>query len=200
MSDSKFNDINLEFKDITRFVNQIEKQFGTYLFNKYVKTQLTKDYKIKYNEIKKLKHNNLNNIECEDVKCVDEEDDDIECEEDVYINNNIRKEYIKYNKSFYYTKPGLIMQIDLIKKDINDIKKANMLYFKYPELEKKQQKTDYGFPDKYRCNYIRLKNHKIQRCKNKISEEDVNDLMCLLHINTENTYKDKYYKMYNKYK
>lgn len=162
--------IDLQLKDLTQYINNIEKRFGNYLFNKYVIPKTTINFKIRTPDISKE-----------------------------YINKCINDEFKKFKLNFYFTKANLITQYDIIKTDVFDIKKANMLYFRYPELEKKKTRTEYGYPDKYRCNFIRMNKHKMSRCKSKITddEEFSDGMMCSKHLGIDNIYRVKYYEIYN---
>lgn len=129
----------------------------------------------------------------------------------------IKLERDKFKNEFFINKPQIINQEQQIRIDIDDIKKANDIYEKYPDYEKKVTKTVYGYPDRYRCNYIILNKHKYYRCKakvlidkdtkeqinNNLPIEEYNDLIyeeyCSHHINNENTNLDTYIKLINKY-
>jgi hypothetical protein len=174
----KMSSINLEldFNLITSYINSIEMRFGNYLFDKYVKVKLDKgDIKVDKGDIKV--------------------DNKLESKKEINVM------YEKFKKKFYYKKKNLITQNEIIKKDIYDITNANNLYSKYNDVKENMDgKTLYGYPDKMRCNYIRMDKHKMQRCKNKISKDDIYDLMCCKHVNLENIYRENYYKLYNKIK
>jgi len=188
------NSINLDITDITKFVNGVEKHFGNYLFNKYIKSSLD------------TSNTNLNlhndNTTTSNDNAIVSNDNTIVSNDTTTSNND--KLYKEFCTRFYYTKKALITQDDIIKKDISDMRKANILYLKYPELDITRTKTDFGYPSKYRCNFIRISKHKMLRCKNKISDtnDDNNGLnsciMCSKHIYSDNIYREQYYKLYNK--
>jgi hypothetical protein len=214
------NSINLDITDITKFVNGIEKHFGNYLFNKYIKSPLdTNNTNLNlHNNITASKDNitasNDNTIASNDnttaSKDITASNDNITASNDITASkdntdSNNDKLYKEFCKRFYYTKKALITQDDIIKKDISDMRKANILYLKYPELDITRTKTDFGYPNKYRCNFIRINKHKMLRCKNKIADTDDNTndglnscIMCSKHLYSDNTYREQYYKLYNK--
>lgn len=187
------NSINLDITDIIKFVNGIEKYFGNYLFNKYIKSPLdtSNDNLDLHNDNTAASNNNTA-----------ASNDNTTARNDNTAASNNDKLYKEFSTRFYYTKKTLITQDDIIKKDISDMRKANILYLKYPELDITKTKTDFGYPNKYRCNFIRISKHKMLRCKNKISDTDndgvISCIMCTMHLYSDNTYRDQYYKLYNK--
>jgi hypothetical protein len=216
------NSINLDITDITKFVNGVEKHFGNYLFNKYIKSSLDtsntnlnlhNDNAIVSNDNTIVSNDNAivsndNTIVSNDNTIVSNDNAIVSNDNTIVSNDtttsNNDKLYKEFCTRFYYTKKALITQDDIIKKDISDMRKANILYLKYPELDITRTKTDFGYPSKYRCNFIRISKHKMLRCKNKISDtnDDNNGLnsciMCSKHIYSDNIYREQYYKLYNK--
>jgi hypothetical protein len=130
----------------------------------------------------------------------------------------IKESKKKFENDFYCTKPQTISQKDQIIKDIEDIEMADDIYENNPEYEIKVNKTIYGYPDRYRCEYIILSKHKYHRCKAKvmlneeyaktvdkdIDIEERNDFIyeycCSHHFNMKNEHLTEYNKLVELYK
>jgi hypothetical protein len=124
-------------------------------------------------------------------------------------NKYKNEKFNEFKKKIFYTKPGVITQNILIKNELNDIKRANQIYQKEPNLYlPKIRKTVFGYPDRYRCEFIIYFKNKFHRCKNKVfkdKEIEVDDDMtleekldeqhlyvCKRHIGLENKYAQEY--------
>ena len=128
--------------------------------------------------------------------------------------DKIKDEKEKFNKEYFLTKPQTISQEQQIINEINDIKQANKIYETDEKYSNKIIKTVYGYPDRYRCEYIMVKNHKLTRCKCKVLKDkeidtdmtasinEINDDLhlykCSKHINSDNKYSNEYYELVKK--
>jgi hypothetical protein len=96
---------------------------------------------------------------------------------------------------FGIKRPRIIYQDDITKRELEMIHKANIAYceakrqFNSNEIDKLNAKTEYGYPDSLRCNFIINHKNNFIRCKNKIDEHSD---CCLKHCKTENFYYEKY--------
>ena len=178
--------VNLDIGFIVQHINKIEKAFGDYLFQKYIIPQI------------------INNLEQENHL---EQKNNIEIDKDEII----KQHKDKFDKEYYTTKRNFITQENIIKRDLHDITKAEDIYDKYEKFSKNIMKTGYGFPDRYRCEYIILKNHKLHRCKNKVfkdkeievdadaTNDEINEQQhlyhCKKHLGITNTHLIPYNKL-----
>ena len=120
----------------------------------------------------------------------------------------------QFEKEFFRNKPQTISQEEQILQDIEDINNADNVYERHPQYLNKITKTVYGYPDRYRCNYIIQSKHKYRRCKAKViinedEKERINknsltladyndniyDEYCSHHIYCENEHLDTYIKL-----
>jgi hypothetical protein len=92
-------------------------------------------------------------------------------------------------------RPRIIYQNDITKKELEQIQKANVEYYvlkkqlKMGEINHINEKTDFGYPDILRCNFIINHKNNFIRCKNRIFETSE---CCLKHYKKENFYYEKY--------
>jgi hypothetical protein len=111
---------------------------------------------------------------------------------DERIENGInkRQEYKNYLKIIFHNnrKTGILNQIMELKKDINDMKKADSAYSR--NAGKFNPLLYDSLPDVLRCTYIRKYNHRYYRCKNKIANDDSD--VCKKHLECQNIYFDNY--------
>lgn len=162
-------------------INGVERTFGNYLFDKYIKSKI--------------------NI-------------------DGLLTHEIELKYTKAKDTFkneYFTiMPSFISQEEEIIKELEDITLANAIYIKHPEYKKNIITTVYGYPDRYRCEFITVNKHKFSRCKSKVyrdkllepdttlTDDENNDAQylykCKKHLHIENKYIDDYHKLISKFK
>lgn len=104
--------------------------------------------------------------------------------------NRNRQEYNKYLKTIFHRdrKIGVINQITELKKDLDDMAKADSAYSR--NADKFNPSLYESLPDVLRCTYIRKHNHRYYRCKNKIANDDSD--VCKKHLESENIYIDNY--------
>jgi hypothetical protein len=129
-------------------------------------------------------------------------------------DKKIKEEREKFNKEFFRNKPQTISQREQILQDIEDIENADNIYKRHPQYLDKITKTVYGYPNRYRCNYIILSKHKYHRCKSKVAVDkeekerlnknslsisDYNNEIygdyCSHHINSDNEHLKPYIKL-----
>jgi hypothetical protein len=132
----------------------------------------------------------------------------------IEIQNKITEQYKNFVKEYFSIKPQIISQEEQLIKELKDIKRADEIYIKYSKYANKILKTVYGFPNRYRCEFIIMNKHKLQRCKNKVFKDNniciddctnINDInneqhlfLCKKHINDNNIYAKEYYELVNK--
>tara|TARA_B100000902_G_scaffold222148_1_gene211069 strand:- start:4532 stop:5161 length:630 start_codon:yes stop_codon:yes gene_type:complete len=118
-----------------------------------------------------------------------------------FKNNSLLKENkeLKIDKNdfmnkLFMPKQSIHTNIDELKIELDKIEKANKAYEANPTLYK-NKKTEYGYPDKYRCMYIRYDKHKYYRCKCGISNDDPDETFCSRHYLIENYHINEYLKL-----
>jgi hypothetical protein len=133
-------------------------------------------------------------------------------------DKKLKEERDNFNKEFFRNRPQTISQREQILQDVEDLEEADSVYERYPKYADKVTKTVYGYPDRYRCDYIILSKHKYHRCKAKVAvDEDekervdkrtlapaeYNDMIysdyCCHHIHCENEHLDAYIELIQKY-
>ena len=111
-------------------------------------------------------------------------------------NEDDEVNYQEYKKKIYGLHRLRIQdQSTIIKKELFEIKKANKIYNKSLKdvTQETIEETEYGFPDKLRCNFIVNKKNNLSRCKQKIYNDDpVKYEFCSRHCNSDNIYLGKY--------
>jgi hypothetical protein len=117
--------------------------------------------------------NNINNID-----------------ERIELGISNKQEYKKYLKTIFHSdrKTGVLNQITELKKDLNDMTKADSAYTR--NADKFNPQLYDSLPDVMRCTYIRKHHHRYYRCKNKIANDDSD--VCKKHLECENIYYDAY--------
>lgn len=142
----------------------------------------------------------------------------LDCFSKLERDKKIKEALYNFNKEFFRNKPQTISQKEQVLNDIDDLEAAENVYERYPQYSDKVTKTVYGYPDRYRCNYIILSKHKYHRCKAKVavdedekerinknglSPSEYNDMIygefCNHHINCENEHLDTYINLIKKY-
>ena len=121
---------------------------------------------------------------------------------DIYFKNNSllkeNKELQIDKKDFmnklFMPKQSIHTNIDELKIELDKIEKANKVYEANPTLYK-NKKTEYGYPDKYRCMYIRYDKHKYYRCKCGVSNDDPDETFCSRHYLIDNCHINEYLKL-----
>ena len=101
-----------------------------------------------------------------------------------------RQEYKNYLKTIFHSdrKVGVINQFTELKKDLDDMAKADSAYSR--NADKFNPQLYDSLPDVMRCTYIRKHHHRYYRCKNKIANDDSD--VCKKHLESENIYYDTY--------
>ena len=111
---------------------------------------------------------------------------------DEYIERGIcnKQAYKNYLKTIFHNdrKIGVINQFTELKKDLDDMAKADSAYSR--NADKFNPQLYESLPDVMRCTYIRKHNHRYYRCKNKIANDDSD--VCKKHLESENIYYDTY--------
>ena len=77
-------------------------------------------------------------------------------------------------------KVGKLAQDDIVREELETIARADECYEDDPELYP-DKRTEYGYPDQFRCNFIIYRRNRFSRCSNVISKEDPDDLYCCKH-------------------
>ena len=118
-----------------------------------------------------------------------------------FKNNSILKENkeLKIDKKdfmnkLFMPKQSIHNNIDELKIELDKIEKANKAYEANLSLYK-NKKTEYGYPDKYRCMYIRYDKHKYYRCKCGVSNDDPDKIFCSRHYLIDNCHINEYLKL-----
>ena len=163
-----------ELISLSNKCNKFEMIIGKYIFNKYI-------YEIK-------------------DKC-DENNGDkkIKKEKNKEKNDNSEKKKLTkedFMNKIFLLKKGIESNLLELKNELKEIKLADEVYKKNPKLYI-NKKTEFGYPDKFRCNFIRYNKHKYYRCKCKISEDDKDKMFCSRHYQEDNIHINNYIKLKN---
>lgn len=105
--------------------------------------------------------------------------------------DNIEMETERYMGLIFIKKRPFISQHEYLRQEIEDIRRADTVYNARPG-DFPNHKTEYGYPDKFRCNYIKLDKHKLSRCSIKITSGD--EFYCKRHGTEPNKYMQDYQK------
>ena len=129
----------------------------------------------------------------------------------------IEKEYAAYLFS-KYVKPTLLTQSEISQEEHESkfmntlfIKKKHMTADNWLQLELDEiahanadyaadpkafpsKKTDHGYPDEFRCNFIRQEKSYLKRCQSKLVD---GEFYCQQHMNTPNKFLREYEKAVN---
>jgi hypothetical protein len=100
----------------------------------------------------------------------------------------------KYINTMFIKPAKPLTLMESIKQEHNTIKRATELYTANPE-HYKNCKTEYGFPDQFRCQYITKHNKYIARCALKKSADDIN--YCTRHKYSINAKAAEYLQLIN---
>tara|TARA_B100001093_G_scaffold358496_1_gene343082 strand:- start:13 stop:618 length:606 start_codon:yes stop_codon:yes gene_type:complete len=163
-----------ELISLSNKCNKFEMIIGKYIFNKYI-------YEIK-------------------DKC-DENNGDkkIKKEKNKEKNDNSEKKKLTkedFMNKIFLLKKGIESNLLELKNELKEIKLADEVYKNNPKLYI-NKKTEFGYPDKFRCNFIRYNKHKYYRCKCKISEDDKDKMFCSRHYQEDNIHINNYIKLKN---
>lgn len=88
-------------------------------------------------------------------------------------------------------KVGKLSQDDIVLEELETISRADECYADDPELYP-DKRTEYGYPDQFRCNYIIYRRNRFNRCSNMISKDDPDNLYCCKHSSEYCEYADSY--------
>jgi hypothetical protein len=91
-------------------------------------------------------------------------------------------------------KVGKLSQDDTVREELETIARADECYEDDPDLYP-DKRTEYGYPDQFRCNFIIYRRNRFSRCSNVISKEDPDDLYCCKHSSEYCEYADAYAKI-----
>ena len=110
-----------------------------------------------------------------------------------YIKEKSDINYNDFKKKIYGIKrERIINQFELLKVELNNIKKANLVYNKNKKNDIIIDKTEFGYPDALRCHFIINHKNNFTRCKHKVIDGDEHNEFCMKHNRMENFYYDKY--------
>jgi len=104
---------------------------------------------------------------------------------------SVSMEAERYMGLLFIKKKAFISQHEYLRQEIDDIRRADTAYNAHPE-DFPNHKTEYGYPDKFRCNYIKLEKHKLARCSTKITSGD--EFYCKRHGTEPNKHIQDYQK------
>ena len=103
-----------------------------------------------------------------------------------YVNTN---ESARDTEEDYINKVFITLAEMTIKNELDEIRRATELYDenpdRYPAL-----KTEFGYPDAFRCKHICCQKNKYWRCKQKKNKGDAD--YCTQHLVIPNTYAETY--------
>tara|TARA_B100000927_G_C16284840_1_gene397076 strand:- start:64 stop:726 length:663 start_codon:yes stop_codon:yes gene_type:complete len=160
---------------------------------------LIQNIKINYKGTRKNKSNDLINLSSPLSKF--EKSVAVSIYDKYFKNNYLLKENkeLKIDKNdfmnkLFMPKQSIHTNIDELKIELDKIEKANKAYEANPALYK-NKKTEYGYPDKYRCMYIRYDKHKYYRCKCGVSNDDPDKTFCSRHYLIDNYHINEYLKL-----
>ena len=88
-------------------------------------------------------------------------------------------------------KVGKLTQDDIVREELDAIAHADECYEDDPDLYP-DKRTEYGYPDQFRCNFIIYRRNRFNRCSNVISKEDPDDLYCCKHSSEYCEYAGEY--------
>lgn len=88
-------------------------------------------------------------------------------------------------------KVGKLSQDDMVREELKTIALADECYTDNPELYP-DKRTEYGYPDQFRCNFITYRRNRFGRCSNVISKEDPDNMYCCKHSSEYCEYADEY--------
>ncbi len=88
-------------------------------------------------------------------------------------------------------KVGKLSQDDMVREELETIALADECYTDDPDLYP-DKRTEYGYPDQFRCNFIIYRRNRFGRCSNVISKEDPDDMYCCKHSSEYCEYADEY--------
>ena len=174
-----------ELISLSNKCNKFEMIIGKYIFNKYI------------NEIKDKSDENKSDENKSDENKSDENKSDENKSGEKNDNNKKNKitEESFMNKIFLLKK-GIESNLLELKNELKEIKLADEVYKNNPK-HYINKKTEFGYPDKFRCNFIRYNKHKYYRCKCKISGEDKDKMFCSRHYLEDNIHINNYIKLKN---
>lgn len=121
------------------------------------------------------------------------------------VKNNNHKSKPKESESKIIAKDAYLNKLFMFKKyhhsniqqikiELKEIESANQAYNEDPKCYL-NKKTEFGYPDKFRCNFIRYDKHKFSRCKCKITNDDPENMFCTRHYLVENEHINEYLKL-----
>ena len=198
-------------ESLTKDFKKIEMDIARYIFKKYISISITPssitnaatvDTTITDNvqaeiDLELGMNHNTENSETSDSEVNDiiESNESNELNKDnidEHIERGIRnnQEYKKYLKIIFHRDRtiGVLNQITELKKDLDDMAKADSAYTR--NADKFNPQLYDSLPDVMRCTYIRKHHHRYYRCKNKIANDDSD--VCKKHLECENIYFDNY--------
>jgi hypothetical protein len=182
--------LNKDFK-------KIEMDVARYIFKKYISISITPSSST--NADSAIADDVQSEIDLElgivpNVEKADSSDTEVNninnIDERVELGISNKQEYKKYLKTIFHSdrKTGVLNQITELKKDLDDITKADSAYTR--NADKFNPQLYDSLPDVMRCTYIRKHHHRYYRCKNKIANDDSD--VCKKHLECENIYYDAY--------
>ena len=176
--------LNKDFK-------KIEMDVARYIFKKYISISSTPSSSTNASSASADDVQSEIDLELGIVPTVDSSDTEVNnIDERVELGISNRQEYKNYLKTIFHSdrKTGVINQITELKKDLDDMTKADSAYTR--NADKFNPQLYDSLPDVMRCTYIRKHHHRYYRCKNKIANDDSD--VCKKHLECENIYYDAY--------
>ena len=180
---SKHNNTNIK----NEIINTIEEKYTI----QNIKINYNGSRKNKYNDLKNLS-NPLSQFERKVASSIYEKY--FKNNSSLENNNKSQIDKKQFMKKIFMIKDSIHTNIDELKIELENIEKANKAYESNPNLYK-NKKTEYGYPDKYRCLYVRYEKHKYFRCKCGISEKDPDKTFCSRHYLLDNHCINEYLKL-----
>jgi hypothetical protein len=182
--------LNKDFK-------KIEMDVARYIFKKYISISITSSSST--NADSAIADDVQSEIDLElgivpNVEKADSSDTEVNninnIDERIELGISNKQEYKKYLKTIFHSdrKTGVLNQITELKKDLDDMTKAESAYTR--NADKFNPQLYDSLPDVMRCTYIRKHHHRYYRCKNKIANDDSD--VCKKHLECENIYYDAY--------
>lgn len=173
-SEQSSNGILLAFRSTASKLKLFEEKYAKYLFTKLISRPLAEE---------------------ETRSDLLEENDESSQDEQSSVDADEPVTYSRYVNRLFIKKRAYITQHEVLVKELSDIANADKLYADNPDYYPTQY-TEYGYPDEYRCNYIRKDSgkHKLYRCSKKIALPN-SEYYCTKHIMEKNCFIDEYNKL-----
>jgi hypothetical protein len=189
-------DVSRALKNTSSKLKVLEEKYAKYLFTKYINHAVPSTLNSKpISSGREFRGTGVPTVHEQDLSAdlSDEAESSLDDQATGAVDEPVT--YSRYLNRLFIKKRVYITQHELLVAELAEIANADKLYADNPDFYPAQN-TEYGYPDEFRCNYIKKDQgkHKLYRCGYKIARPN-SEYHCTKHMLEKNCFLDEYNKL-----